>query len=146
MTPALASKALQSAEVFHILGIALGTCWGLGTPPTLGSSSHPTCSRRPASGGVLAQASLTIVGVGVVGLFLSICPLPWPLCLGLFGVQAGWVPCSALFRVAISLAIGSPSSFEPSVTSMAVDNHALTFSLASSILLSAFLAATMSWE
>ena len=64
MTPALASKALQSTGVFHILGIALGTCQCLGTPPTLGSSGYPTCSRRAVSGNVLDQASLTIVGAG----------------------------------------------------------------------------------
>ena len=64
MTLALAPKALQSAGVFCILGTALGTCWCLGTPPTLGSSGYPTCNRRAASGSVLAQASLTIVGAG----------------------------------------------------------------------------------
>ena len=84
--------------------------------------------------------------LGQAGVLLFVHPLPWPLCLGLFGVVAGWVPYSALFRVAIRLEIWSPSSFEPSVTSVAVDDLALTFSLASSISLSAFLAATMSWE
>ena len=84
--------------------------------------------------------------LGWAGVFLSICPLPWPLCLWLFGALVGWVSCSVLFRVPSSLAIWLPSSFEPSVTSVAADDHALIFSLASSILLSAFLAATMSWE
>ena len=41
---------------------------------------------------------------------LSVCPLPWPLCLELLGALAGQLPCSALVKVAISLAIWSPSS------------------------------------
>ena len=36
----------------------------LGTPPTLGSSGYPTCNRRAASSGVLAQASTTFMGAG----------------------------------------------------------------------------------
>ena len=90
--------------------------------------------------------------LGQTGVFLSIWPLPWPLCLGLFGALAGWVPCSALFRAAINLAIWSPSSFPPgngmdcSYTSVAADDHALTLSFASSASLSALLAATFSWE
>ena len=44
------------------------------------------------------------------------------------------------------LVIWSPRSFEPSVTSVATDDLALTFSLASFILLSAFPAATKNWE
>ena len=83
--------------------------------------------------------------LGWVGVFLP-SSLSHDPCLGLFRVVAGWVPCSALVRVAINLVIWSPSSFEPSVTSVAVDDLALTFSLASSILLSVFLAATMNWE
>ena len=78
-----------------------------------------------------------LLELGWTGVFLSVCHLPWPLWLGLFGVLAGWVPCSAVFRAAISLAIWSLSSFEPSATSVAVDDLSLTFSLASSISLSA---------
>ena len=48
--------------------------------------------------------------LGCTAVFLSIHPLPWPLCLGLFGAVAGQVPCSALVRAAINLAIWSPSS------------------------------------
>ena len=84
--------------------------------------------------------------LGQTGVFLSILPLPWPLCLGLFGALVGQVPCSALFRVAINLAIWLPSSFELSDTSVAADDCAFTFSFASSFLLSAFLAVTISWE
>ena len=163
MGPALLSKALQSAGVFHVLGIALGTClvlgyssyfgkqWlpylqeSLGTPPTLGSSGYPTCRRRAVSGGSSDPGQSNHCG-SWAGVFLSVCPLLQPLHLGLFGVVAGQVPCSAVFRVAISLGIWSPSSFEPSITSVTADDLAQTFSLASSISLLAFLAATMSWE
>ena len=58
----------------------------------------------------------------------------------------GECPVFALFRVAINLAIWSPSSFEPSDTSVAADDCALTFSFAFSVLVSAFLTATISWE
>ena len=50
--------------------------------------------------------------LGQVGVFLSICPLPWPLYLGLFGALTGQLPCSALVRVAINLTIWLSSSFE----------------------------------
>ena len=146
MIPALAPETLQSAGVLYIFGIALCTCWCLGTSPTLWSSGYPTCSRRAASGGVLAQASPTIVGAGQTGVFLSICPLPQSLILGLFGALAGQVPCSALFRAAINQAIWSPSCFEPSDISVAADDGALTLSFASSVSLLAFLAVTISWE
>ena len=109
MTPALASKALQSTGVLCILGIALGTHWCLGTPTTLWSSGYLACSRRAASKSVLAQASLTIVGAGANRSVPVHLPLPQPLCLGLFGALAGQVPSSALFRVAINLAIGHPA-------------------------------------
>ena len=46
----------------------------------------------------------------------------------------------------IPIHLPSPTTPEPSVTSVAVHDYALTFSFASSILLSAFLAATISWE
>ena len=84
--------------------------------------------------------------LGWVGLFLSVCPLLWPQCLGLFGALAGQLPCSALVRAAINLTIWSASSFEPSTTSVAVADLALTLSLASSILLSTLWAANINWE
>ena len=37
------------------------------------------------------------------GVLLSVCPLPQPLCLGLFGVLAGLLPCPALVRTASNL-------------------------------------------
>ena len=139
-------KHCRALESFAFLGIALGTCECLGTPPTLGSSSYLLAAEELWVESVLVQAVWPLWELGQTGVFMSIYPLPWPLCLGLFGVVAGCVPCSALFRVAISLVIWSPSSFEPSVTSVAADDLALTFPLASSISLSAFLAVTMSWE
>ena len=84
--------------------------------------------------------------LGQTGVFLSILPLPWPLCLGLFGALAGWVPCSALFRAAINQVIWLPSCFESSDTSVAANDHVFTFSFVSSFLLSAFLSVTISWE
>ena len=77
VTPALAPEALQSAGVFHILSIALCTCQCLGTPPPLGSSSYPTCSRRVVSRSVLAQASATIIGPGA-NRSIPVCP-PSPM-------------------------------------------------------------------
>ena len=47
--------------------------------------------------------------LGQTGVFLSVRPLPRPLCLGLLGALAGQVPCSALVKAAISLAIWSPA-------------------------------------
>ena len=67
--------------------------------------------------------------LGWTGVFLSTCPLPWPLCLGLFGALAGWLPCSTVVIAAISLAIWSPSSFEPEATFVAAADLALTLSL-----------------
>ena len=63
-----------------------------------------------------------------VGVFLSIHPLPWPLCLGLFGALAGQLPYSALIRVAINLTIWLPNSLELSTTSVAAADLALTMS------------------
>ena len=53
-----------------------------------------------------------------VGVFLSIWPLPQPLCLELFSALAGWLSCSALLRAAINLAIWLLSSIEPSTNSV----------------------------
>ena len=146
MTPALAPEALQSTGVIAF--------WALPWAPVHAWVLLLLCE---AVATLLAAEELwekvlwsrpvhPLWELGQTGVFLSICPLPWPLCLGLFGVLAGWVPCSALFRAAINLAIWSPSSFEPSDTSVAVDDHVLTFSFASSVSLSAFLAATISCE
>ena len=65
--------------------------------------------------------------LGWNGVFLFVHPLPWPLCLGLLGALAGWLPCSAMVKAAISLAIWSPSSFEPEATSVVAADLALTF-------------------
>ena len=84
--------------------------------------------------------------LGQPGVFLSICPLPWPLCLGLFGVLVGLLPCPALVRAAINLAIWFPNSVVPSTSSVVIADLALTSSWASSYLLSALQAAIISWE
>ena len=65
--------------------------------------------------------------LGQTGVFLSVCPLPQPLCLGLLGALAGQLSCSALVKAAISLAIWSPSSFELVGTSIVAADLALTF-------------------
>ena len=82
--------------------------------------------------------------LGQTEVFLSICPLPWPLCLGLLGALAEWLLYSALVKAAINLSIWSPRSFEPEDTSVAAADLALT--LVSSVLLSALLAVTTSSE
>ena len=92
----------------------------------------------------MAQASPTNGEFGWTEVFLSVRPLPQSLCLGLLGALAGQLPCSALVKVAINLAIWSPSSFELEGTSVAAADLALTF--VSSVLLSALLAATTSLE
>ena len=81
---------------------------------------------------------------GWTEVFLSICPLPWPLCLGILGALAGQLPCSAVVKAVISLAIWFPSSFELEGTSVVAADLTLTF--VSSILLSALLASTTSSE
>ena len=82
--------------------------------------------------------------LGWTGAFLSVHPLPQPLCLGPFGALAGQLPCSSLVKAAISLAIWSPSSFELEGTSVVAADLTLTF--VSSISLSALLAVTTSLE
>ena len=78
------------------------------------------------------------------GVFLSIHPLPQPLCLGLFGALLELLPCPALVRAAISLAIWFPNSVVPLTGLMVTADLALTLSWASLFLLSTFWAAIMS--
>ena len=144
MTPALAPETLQSAGVLCVLGIALYTCLYLGTSlPCEAVVTLPAVEELIAK--VFWPRPVRLLWeLGQTGVFLSILPLPRPLCLGLFGALAGQVPCSALFRAAINWAIWLPSSFEPSDTSVVTDDHAFPFSFASSFSLSAFLAVTIS--
>ena len=65
---------------------------------------------------------------GRPGVFLSICPLPWPLCLGLFGVLTGLLPCPAHVRVAINMAIWFPNSVVSSTGSVVMADLTLTLS------------------
>ena len=53
--------------------------------------------------------------LGWLEVFLSVLPLPWPLCLGLFWALLGLLPCPAFVRVAISPAIWFCSSLAPSI-------------------------------
>ena len=76
-----------------------------------------------------------------LGVFLSICPLPQPLCLGLFGTLPGLLPCPA-----ISLAIWFPNSVVPLRGSVATADLGLTLPQASLFLLSTMWAVIMSWE
>ena len=66
--------------------------------------------------------------LGQTGVFLSTHPLPWPMFLGLLGALVGWLPCSTLVKAAISLAIWSPSSFDPETTSVVAADLTLTLS------------------
>ena len=88
----------------------------------------------------------TLWELGQVGVFLTVHPLPWPQCMGLFGALAGWLLCSALVRGAISLVIWLLSSFELSTTSVVTADLALTLSFASTISLSALWTMTISCE
>ena len=45
---------------------------------------------------VCPRLVLLLWELGQPGVLLSVCPLPWPLCLGLLGVLAGLLPCPAL--------------------------------------------------
>ena len=84
--------------------------------------------------------------LGQLGAFLSLCPLPWPLNLGPFGVLPGLLLCPTLVRAAISLAIWFPSSVAPSTGLVVTADLAHTLSWASSFLLSTLWAATIKWE
>ena len=84
--------------------------------------------------------------LGQYEVVLSVLLLPWPLCLGLFGVLPRLLPCPALVRVAISLAIWFPSSEAPSTGSVVTADLAHTLFWTSSFSLSALQAATISWE
>ena len=84
--------------------------------------------------------------LGWPGVLLSVHPLPWPLCLGLFGALAGLLPCPALVRVAINLAIWYPNSVVLSTGSVVTADLALTLLWASSFSLSALWAAIINWE
>ena len=84
--------------------------------------------------------------LGWLEVVLSILPLPWPLCLGLFGALLGLFPCPAFVRAAISLAIWFPSLEAPLTGSVITANLAFTLSQASSILVSNLQTLTISWE
>ena len=101
-------------------------------------------NRGAVDGSGLSQTSSAIMGVGHPGVFLSICPLPWPLCLGLFGALPALLPCPALIRAAISLAIWFPNSVVPSTGSVVTTDLALTLSQASLFLFSALQEVIMS--
>ena len=84
--------------------------------------------------------------LGQPGVLLSICPLPWHLCLGPFGALAGLLPCPTLVRVAISLAIWCPNSMVPSPGSVVMAALDLTLSQVSSFYLSALQVAIVNRE
>ena len=112
--------------------------------PYMGIQCLPIGNRRAVDGSGLAQASLTIVGAWA-DRSVSVCPSsPMTLCLVLLGALAGQLPCSALVKAAISLAIWSPSSFELEGTSVAAAD--LTLNFVSSISLSALHAVTTNLE
>ena len=84
--------------------------------------------------------------LGQPGVLMYICPFLWPLCLGLLGTLVGLLPCPALVRAAINLAIWCPNSIVPSAGSVVMADLAFTLSWASSFSLSALWAAMISWE
>ena len=83
--------------------------------------------------------------LGQLEVFLSVLPFQQPLCLGLFGVLLGLLPCPTLVSAAISLAIWFPRSVAPLTGSVVTGDIACTFSWASLFLLSTLQAVTMSW-
>ena len=142
MAPALTPEALQGTgasgtlctTLYTGLCILISPMWGFGT----GFINNGGATSRG-----LAQASPTIVGVWAdrsvpVCLSSPMTPVPWTT-----GALAERLLCSALVKVAINLAIWSPSSFEPEGTSVAAAD--LTLTLVSSVSLSALLAVTTSF-
>ena len=103
-------------------------------------------SRCAADQGSLSQTSLAVMGTGVARSAPVHPSLPQPLCLGIFGALAGLLPCSALVRVAINLAIWCSNSIVPSTGSVVMADLALTLSQASSFSLSILQAAIINWE
>ena len=75
-----------------------------------------------------------------------LCPSPPMASLGLFGALAGLLPCPALVRVAISLAICCPNYVVPSPESVVTAALALTLSQISLFSLSVLWAETIDWE
>ena len=108
--------------------------------PLFGNLAHGLLTTEELRAEVWPRPVRPLWELGWTEVFLSVCPLPQPLCLGLLGALAEQVLCSALVKAAISLAIWSPSSFEPGGTSVAAADCTLT--LVSSVLLSALLVAT----
>ena len=74
--------------------------------------------------------------LGQPGVFPSVHPLPWPLCLGLFGALVGLLPCCTLVRAVINLVIWFLNSVVPATGSVVTVDLALTLSWASSFSLS----------
>ena len=83
---------------------------------------------------------------GWLGVLLPFWSLPWPLSQGLLGSLEGLLPCPALVREAMSLAICCANSAIPSPKSVATVAVVLTLSQISSFSLSALWAVTISCE
>ena len=97
------------------------------------------------SGAVCLRLVWQLWELGQPGVPLSAHPLPQALSLGLLGALAWLLPCPALVRTAISLAICCLNSVAPSPESVATTALALTLSQISSFLLFTFLGNALRW-
>ena len=134
MTPALAPKALERPGVLPV-GHGFLSPWLFCPWSLLVVVSVPWLVDMPQPVTVCPRPVWPLWELGWPGVLLSIHPLPWTLCLGLFGHWLGCYP--ALVRVAINLAIWCPNSVVLSPGSVVMAALALTLSQASLFSLSA---------
>ena len=147
MAPALASKTLESwvPPVGCTFMPSINPLTALPFTSTYGNPC-PMASRCAVVWGTLSKTSLAIEGAGAASSTPVYTSLPWPLSLGLLWALAGLLPCPALVRAAISLAICCPNSVTLSPESVATAALALTLSWISSFSLSTFQVATINCE
>ena len=135
MAPTLAPEALKELGSFLLAVPSLGPCKSCPWPLLL-VVPVPQPNRCAVAEAVCPRPVWPLWELRQPGVLLSIHPLPWPLSLRLFGVLAGLLPCPALVRATINLAIWFPNSVVPSTGSVVRADLALTLSQVSSFLLS----------
>ena len=129
-----------------ILGIALCTCWCLGTSPSLWSSGYPTWTEELWAKVFWPRPVQSLWELGWTGVFLSVLPLPWPLYLGLFGALAGKYLVMPCLVWPSTRQFGYPVPLSHLTLQWLLMTMLLPFLLHPHFLPSAFLAVTISWE